>query len=139
MLHFKTAAVAQQCVCSPSAPVTTGQVKRVASSVVEHSAFNRLVLGSNPRRPIFSKRNAPLALGWGAFLVFIFSLKNFRKKKNRACTQKNPSAKIHGDQALRFSTARHMKAQPLGKQIFICKGFDILLKVIRTYTYRNFR
>gem|GEM_PF-5562673 len=24
----------------------------VASSVVEHSAFNRLVLGSNPRRPI---------------------------------------------------------------------------------------
>ncbi len=26
--------------------------KRVASSAVEHSAFNRLVLGSNPRRPI---------------------------------------------------------------------------------------
>jgi hypothetical protein len=27
----------------------------VASSAVEHSAFNRLVLGSNPRRPIFIK------------------------------------------------------------------------------------
>jgi hypothetical protein len=26
--------------------------KWVASSAVEHSAFNRLVLGSNPRRPI---------------------------------------------------------------------------------------
>ena len=26
--------------------------QRVASSAVEHSAFNRMVLGSNPRRPI---------------------------------------------------------------------------------------
>ena len=29
---------------------------RVASSTVEYSAFNRLVLGSNPRRPTFFKK-----------------------------------------------------------------------------------
>ena len=29
------------------------EFSRVASSTVEYSAFNRLVLGSNPRRPIF--------------------------------------------------------------------------------------
>ena len=28
--------------------------QRVANSTVEYSAFNRLVLGSNPRRPIWN-------------------------------------------------------------------------------------
>ena len=33
------------------------ELPRVANSMVEYPAFNRQVLGSNPRRPIFIKSN----------------------------------------------------------------------------------
>jgi hypothetical protein len=42
----------------------------VASSVVEHSAFNRLVLSSNLRRPIYLKQNRVLSERTRFFDVF---------------------------------------------------------------------
>ena len=39
---------------------------RVANSTVEYSAFNRLVLGSNPRRPIFLSRSG---LGYISYIA----------------------------------------------------------------------